>query len=95
MYAEAIPFPWKEADEMLTLLIERALALGNCAAGSIEEIEFDRLASAMRPMRPCGGRHAPVEGSGAAARRQPKHQHRKTRSQLACARPGQVHSASV
>ncbi len=60
MYAGAIPFPWKEADEMLTLLIERALALGNCAAGSIEEIEFDRLASvieayeAMRwPPRPC------------------------------------------
>jgi hypothetical protein len=45
MYAGAIPFPWKEADEMLTLLIERALALGNCAPGTIEEIEFDQLAS--------------------------------------------------
>ncbi len=60
MYAGAIPFPWKEADEMLTLLIERALALGNCAAGSNEEIEFDRLASAIEayeairwPPRPC------------------------------------------
>ena len=60
MYAGAIPFPWKEADEMLTLLIERALALGNCAAGTVEEIEFDQLASAIEayeamrwPPRPC------------------------------------------
>jgi hypothetical protein len=62
MHAGAIPFPWKEADEMLTLLIERALVLGNCAAGSIEEIEFDQLASAIEayeakrwPPRLCRG----------------------------------------
>jgi hypothetical protein len=38
---------WKEADEMLTLLIRRAAELINYAPGSLEDKEFDQLASAI------------------------------------------------
>ena len=41
------PFPWKEADEMLTLLIRRAADLAHCRAGSSEEDEFTSLANAI------------------------------------------------
>ncbi len=41
------PFPWKEADEMLTMLIKRAAELVDCAPGSPDDKEFDRLASAI------------------------------------------------
>ncbi len=45
--APARPFPWKEADEMLTLLIRRAAQLIHCRIGSSEEEEFNLLASAI------------------------------------------------
>jgi hypothetical protein len=45
--APAAPFPWKEADEMLALLIRRAAELIHCRAGSPEEEEFDSLAKAI------------------------------------------------
>jgi len=41
------PFPWKEADEMLTLLIKRAAELINSRKGSPQEEEFNSLASAI------------------------------------------------
>lgn len=50
MNAGAMPlqsFPWKEADEMLTLLVGRAAVLTNCVPGSPEEREFDKLACAI------------------------------------------------
>jgi hypothetical protein len=45
--APAGPFPWKEADEMLTLLIKRAAQLIHCRTGSPEEEEFNSLANAI------------------------------------------------
>ena len=45
--APAEPFPWKEADAMLTLLINRAAQLSRCRAGSREDEEFDCLANAI------------------------------------------------
>jgi len=45
--APAGPSPWKEADEMLTLLIKRAAQLIHCRAGSAEEEEFNSLANAI------------------------------------------------
>ena len=50
MIAETAPassFPWKEADEMLTLLIRRAARLIHCRIGSPDEEEFNSLASAI------------------------------------------------
>lgn len=50
MTAGALPlqsFPWKEADEMLTLLVGRAAGLINCVPGSPGEREFDKLACAI------------------------------------------------
>jgi hypothetical protein len=41
------PFPWNEADRMFTLLVKRAAELAHCSPGSVEEEEFDRLASAI------------------------------------------------
>jgi hypothetical protein len=41
------PFPWKEADAMLTLLINRAAQLSRCRAGSPDDEEFDCLANAI------------------------------------------------
>ena len=43
----AMPFPWKEADDMLTLLIKRAAELVHCRPGSPQEEEFNSLASAI------------------------------------------------
>jgi len=51
MNAGALPlqsFPWKEADEMLTLLVGRAAVLINCVPGSPGEREFDELACAIK-----------------------------------------------
>ena len=45
--APAGPFPWKEADEMLALLIRRAAGLIHCRPGSSEEEEFNSLANAI------------------------------------------------
>jgi hypothetical protein len=41
------PFPWAEADEMLSLLIRRAADLTRCRAGTPEEEEFTSLAKAI------------------------------------------------
>jgi hypothetical protein len=41
------PFPWKEADAMLSLLIRRAADLTHCRPGSLEEDEFTTLAKAI------------------------------------------------
>jgi hypothetical protein len=41
------PFPWKEADDMLTLLIKRAAELVHCRPGSPQEEEFNSLANAI------------------------------------------------
>ena len=41
------PFPWDEADRMFTLLVKRAAELAHCRMGSLQEEEFDRLASAI------------------------------------------------
>ena len=45
--APTAPFPWNEADEMLTLLIKRAAELAHCCPGTQEEKEFDFLAHAI------------------------------------------------
>ena len=45
--APAGPFPWKEAEEMLAVLIRRAAGLVDYAPGSLEDKEFDQLASAI------------------------------------------------
>jgi len=45
--APTAPFPWNEADEMLTLLIKRAADLAHCCPGTQEEKEFDSLAQAI------------------------------------------------
>jgi hypothetical protein len=43
----AVPFPWKEADAMLSLLIKRAADLVHCRSGSPQEDEFNSLATAI------------------------------------------------
>jgi len=40
-------FPWKEADEMLNLLVERALELVSSRPGSSQEKEFNAIAAAV------------------------------------------------
>ena len=38
-------FPWKEADEMLNLLVERAVELVSSRPGSFQEKEFNTIAA--------------------------------------------------
>ena len=38
-------FPWKEADEMLNLLVERAVELVSSHPGSFQEKEFNTIAA--------------------------------------------------
>ena len=40
-------FPWKEADEMLNLLVERAVELVSSRPGSSQEKEFNTIAVAV------------------------------------------------
>jgi hypothetical protein len=40
-------FPWKEADEMLNLLVERAVTLVSSRPGSSQEQEFNSIATAV------------------------------------------------
>jgi hypothetical protein len=40
-------FPWKEADEMLNLLVERAVELVSSRPGSPQEKEFNTIAAAV------------------------------------------------
>lgn len=40
-------FPWKEADEMLNLLVERAVGLVSSSPGSSQEKEFNTIAVAV------------------------------------------------
>jgi len=41
-------FPWEEADDMLMLLVGRAVALVDCVPGSDEQTEFDQLMTAIQ-----------------------------------------------
>jgi hypothetical protein len=40
-------FPWKEADELLNLLVERAVELVSSSPGSSQEKEFNSIAAAV------------------------------------------------
>jgi len=40
-------FPWKEADELLNLLVERAVELVSSSPGSSQEREFNSIAAAV------------------------------------------------
>jgi hypothetical protein len=40
-------FPWKEADQMLNLLVERAVELVSSSPGSSREKEFNSIAAAV------------------------------------------------
>ena len=64
-------FPWKEADEMLNLLVERAVALVSSSPGSSQEQEFNSIATAVESYAakrwpvPCPSSYDRHLGSGA------------------------------